>query len=342
MPQLRPVGDRDDETRVTSAVAIAWSSAIADADWLEARLAVPMGSTATSIVPGGFDAYLRILHPAEVAGEGETAGARRVRWSEVASWTGMALADDARFHSVALPPEEPGSSGHPVCYPPGRGGLTEADCAALVRIVRAHTADPDECRFCLWEGYAWQGRQSHPIPREVLDGPRVHLPMRDYVLYRGPIEAAGALAEPAFQTPNIWWAADRSWCVASELDLPWTYVGGSRRLIENLLSSPDLEALPAGPDDPVWRIEGWVSRWVREGLNALMSGGHCEIVTTRGVVSAWFERPGLSPGALGVTAETDDGRRAGRRTQIEHGTEERIRRLLALHLTMNVVDLVEG
>jgi hypothetical protein len=341
-PALRPSGHRDDESRVNSAVAIAWSSAIEDADWLEENLALPMGSTVTSIVPAGFERYVRVLHPAEVPAPGDSGEARRVRWSEVASWAGMPLEDNARFHSVALPPEEPEGTVHPVCYPPGRGGLTEPDCRALVGILRAHTAEPGDCRFCLWEGYAWQGRQSHRIPQEVLDGPRVHLPMRDYVLYRGPVEAAGALAEPAFQTPNIWWPADRSWCVASEIDLPWTYVGGSRRLVEDILGCPDLETLPAGPDDPVWRIEGWVARWVSQGVNALMSGGHCRIFTTRGVVSAWFDRPGLSPGALGVTAETTDGRRAGRRTQIEHSTEERIRRLLALHLTMNVVDLVEG
>jgi hypothetical protein len=336
------LGHRDDESRVHSAVAIAWSNAVADADWLEARLAVPMGSTVTSIVPEGFEAYLRILHPAEVPGCGDAGEPRRVRWSEVASWTGMSLGNDARFHSVALPPEAREPSDHPVCYPPGRGGLTEADCAALVPILRANSTDPDDCRFCLWEGYAWQGRQSYPIPRHVLDGPRVHLPMRDYVLYQGPVEAAGALTEPAFQTPNMWWPADHSWCIASEIDLPWTYLGGPRRLVEDVLACPDLETLPAGADDRVWRIEGWVARWASEGVNALMAGGHCQIVTTRGVVSAWFERPGLSPGALGVTAETNDGRRAGRRTQIEHSTDERIRRLLTLHLTMNVVDLVEG
>jgi hypothetical protein len=339
---LRAEGDHDDVTVMRSDVGIAWSTAVADADWLEGRLTQPMGSTVTSIVPGGFQAYLRILHPAEVAPAGDGGETRIVRWAEVASWTGMRLQADAQFHSVALPPEEAEGARIPLCYPPARGGLSEADCRALSAILRTGTDEPDDCRFCLWEGYTWQGRQAQSIPPEVLDGPRVHLPMRDYVLYRGAVEAAAALTEPAFQTPNIWWPADRSWCVASEIDLPWTYVGGCHRLIDGLLECEELETLPAGPDDRVWRVESWVARWVNEGVNALMRDGHCQIVTTRGVVSGWFQRPGLSPGALGITAETTDGRRAGRRTQLEPSTDERVRRVLALHLTMSVVDLVEG
>jgi hypothetical protein len=45
--------------------------------------------------------------------------------------------------------------------------------------------------------------------------------------------------------PNLWWPDDRSWCVASEIDFPYTYVGGSSKLIEEILAHPLLEALPA-------------------------------------------------------------------------------------------------
>jgi hypothetical protein len=48
--------------------------------------------------------------------------------------------------------------------------------------------------------------------------------------------------------PNIWWPDDRAWCVASEIDLPYTYVGGEQGLIEEILTHPALEALPARLD----------------------------------------------------------------------------------------------
>ena len=37
---------------------------------------------------------------------------------------------------------------------------------------------------------------------------------------------------------------DRAWCVATDIDLFDTYVGGSRECIEAILNNPELEALP--------------------------------------------------------------------------------------------------
>jgi hypothetical protein len=39
--------------------------------------------------------------------------------------------------------------------------------------------------------------------------------------------------------------------VGSEIDFPYTYVGGSKALIDDLLRHPDLEALPATVEDGV-------------------------------------------------------------------------------------------
>ena len=44
-------------------------------------------------------------------------------------------------------------------------------------------------------------------------------------------------------SPSIWWPEDRAWCVATDIDLFDTYVGGSEECIEAVLSNPDLEAL---------------------------------------------------------------------------------------------------
>lgn len=70
------------------------------------------------------------------------------------------------------------------------------------------------------------------------------LPHRKYLLYRAPLDAVGADLNPPFdQSPNLWWPDDLSWVVATEVDLAWTYVGGTRRLVDRLLADVRLEVL---------------------------------------------------------------------------------------------------
>ena len=141
----------------------------------------------------------------------------------------------------------------------------------------------------LWEGWGWiEGSPSvgvivtsgeapdAPIevppafPPEILDGPRVSLPGRDYILFEGPLSAAselgsrsGELLSAAYpeldfdpeafepQSPNLFWPQDRSWCVATEIDLDSTYVGGSQALVEALLADPRFEAMPVELGDRI-------------------------------------------------------------------------------------------
>lgn len=78
------------------------------------------------------------------------------------------------------------------------------------------------------------------------------MPAKDdsYFLLRAPLEAIGAgelLVGPPVRDvgPSIWWPDDLAWCVATEVDFRWTYVGGTRACIDNVLANPRLEALPA-------------------------------------------------------------------------------------------------
>jgi hypothetical protein len=68
----------------------------------------------------------------------------------------------------------------------------------------------------------------------------------------GPLDAVGEIGasthwqgkswfEP--ESPNLWWPDDRAWCVATEIDLDSTYVGGSATMIRELLSDSRFEAL---------------------------------------------------------------------------------------------------
>ena len=81
---------------------------------------------------------------------------------------------------------------------------------------------------------------------------RVKAPGRDYLLFRGPLDAVMSFLhrDDGFwgYSPNMWWPADRAWCVATDIDLFDTYVGGSTECIEAVLGNPDLEALPTTLD----------------------------------------------------------------------------------------------
>ena len=71
---------------------------------------------------------------------------------------------------------------------------------------------------------------------------------RSYLLFRGPLDAIDSFLEPAFhafaQSPNIWWPIDRAWCVATEIDLSDSFIGGSEECIQRILARPDLETFP--------------------------------------------------------------------------------------------------
>lgn len=85
------------------------------------------------------------------------------------------------------------------------------------------------------------------------DAPKVTIPHRAYYLFRGPLEAVPAFATAGtpWVAPNLWWPDDRSWCVATDIDLDSTYVGGTRECIDALLSGPALEVFPSQIDDRI-------------------------------------------------------------------------------------------
>jgi hypothetical protein len=335
-----------------------WSSDVHQADWIAPRLAPWDEHTITIVVPAGFEAYARVLHPVETPDPGD----RLVRWADVAAWSGMPLRQDAQFHSIALPPTAPGEPPPYDSQGPQVGSLYRPDAEVLAAIVRDWTATPQDCWFCVWDGFGWgtaitfaalteTGQpsefvgepRSDPVPGQVRDGPRVHLPHRDYFLYSGPAAAVAALAsldDTCGQCPNLWWPADRAWCVASEIDLPWTYVGGPRGLIDAVLADDRIEALPAAPDDPVSHVEDWVTAWTDELADGLMAHGAASLSTPRGSVEAWLRRPhGIRSGELRIEVSGNGGGSGGSVRPGLRGDDEALRREVHDYLTFALLDL---
>jgi hypothetical protein len=209
------------------------SEAIENADWIGPRLHPFAAYDVGSVVPTGFDAYARILHPAFTR-------EKEVRWAEVATWGGKVIHPEVQFHALvqSLPPHELGTE--PFVYPPANGVLPESQVQVLADLLSRHTNTPSECWFCLWVGYGYF--ESKQAARRVIPNPQ-----RSYFLFRGSTDEAAGWQDG----PNIWWPDDRTWCVASEIDLPYTYVGGSKELIEEILERPGLEALPSEVSDGI-------------------------------------------------------------------------------------------
>lgn len=120
------------------------------------------------------------------------------------------------------------------------------------QLLNATTHDPFNAVF---QQPSWQ---DGILSREISEGPRLELPARSHVVFRGdlatfrspdwildvpwrdrPMEAQGFPASAL--SPTLMWPDDRSWVLASEIDFDSTVVGGSRDLINRLLATPDLE-----------------------------------------------------------------------------------------------------
>jgi hypothetical protein len=234
-----------------------WPGEVGAAAWIVDRLH-PFARDLGSVLPEGFAAYARLLHPASRAESGRHV---RVTWAELAAQAGVTLHATTRFEELER------TAASQAIKPPEVGTLDERALRALVERLAASTATPQSCWLGWWEGYGWM--QGPPALAELLApgspvgaterfpppapvGPRVEVPGRSLVLYRGDIgDAAAFCRPPASQSPNLWWPDDHAWCVASEIDFRSTYLGGSRELIDRVRDDEHLEAIPARLADQV-------------------------------------------------------------------------------------------
>lgn len=241
---------------VTGGRLVSWVADVSPASWIASRLR-PTLENVGSIIPGGYEAYGRLFHPVE-----QRTGENR-RWSDVARDNGRIVHPEMQFHMINRPVGTPAPSSCDRGDGPEWRSLPLEERRVLVEHLRDHTTIPAQCWFCVWEGFGGIDDQGVAA--------RVRLLHRDYLLRRGPIEAAMAPTPhrpgPGFslvalaatgteppalpevfwedQSPNLWWPEDRAWFVATEIDYAWTYVGGSSQLIEGLLADDRLEVLPA-------------------------------------------------------------------------------------------------
>jgi hypothetical protein len=212
------------------------------ADWVVAGLR-GFAESVLSIVPAGFPAYVRIFHPAKRRYGDQLAN---VRWSEIAA------ANSRQYHAAMQLTSLAGSF---ESYTDGQLGVFEAApeigslpielTEPLSMLLAEHTRTPDKAWFAFWEGFGG-------IPGEIAAAPRFETAGRKYHLLTGSVAAArDGATEPWQQSANLWWAGDRAWCVATEIDLDTTYVGCNERTAAAIVGHAGLEALKVDPTSGV-------------------------------------------------------------------------------------------
>jgi hypothetical protein len=218
---------------------------VSSADWIVENVR-DFGKGVGSLVPVTFDGYARILHPASSDAAG--GGTVDVAWSQVAAANGriahaamewVAITGDWKFERNA---GQPGVWDHA----PSIGSLPPRLAESLADVLAGFTTTPSECWFGVWEGYG-----NAPFRLETL--PLIAMPQRKMALLRGPLRAAGTAFSGSGwpESASLWWPDDRTWCVATDIDLMSTYVGGSTRCITALLADGRLEAFRVSPDQTV-------------------------------------------------------------------------------------------
>lgn len=245
------------------------------AKWIAERLH-PFAQDAGAIIPPGFDAYARIFHPA-MRHVGEAL--LPVTWREIADANLRVHHPEMQFGALVTRVGTPGGlydrDPQPGLFDgwPQTGSLPLDLARALVDVLGDHTTAGDRCWFAAWEGWGdlrdgsaallTIGGSPDDAPtilppgtyrEKPSDRPTFKLPHRGYYLARGPLAAALETVYGVtwgYHSASIWWPEDHAWCVATEVDFDWTYVGGSRECIAAILSRPDLEALPARLSDGV-------------------------------------------------------------------------------------------
>jgi hypothetical protein len=250
---------------------------VAGTEWIDERLDQSRESRLTVgfIVPSGFEAYARLLHPAR-----RLLGSNReqrvvLRWAEIAKVRRKTMHPEVDLHALIDNANEWDydhwkaiSTGEGEWFPPPEA-LEETEALALLSILRGAKSSTDNAWFMLWNGYGDLRPDTPDIPvgtiHRVDDPPDVPAGLeggiwafRHYYVFRGPLDALSTWFRWRDEAPNYFWPDNRSWIVATEIDGFSTYVGAPKERIDLILSSPFFEAVPCelthrfdGIGDPV-------------------------------------------------------------------------------------------
>lgn len=196
---------------------------------------------------------------------------------EPCSWATAAQAFGTHMHPQAQYPlltkqdphnTEPKVAPDGWCYSgPKTGSLVAPVLGVLASVLALHTTTPDSGVAAVWEGYGRlidSGREPKEpgtgvLPKQIATGPRLSLDggAWKYFLFGAGasdfVDGSWASRAPwngthFEQSPTYLWPDDRAWTLHTNVDMDSSIIGGSQELIDQLLQTPGIEALPLPAD----------------------------------------------------------------------------------------------
>ena len=284
-------------------MAFETASSGTDAEWLSSALRRGQWTRVSAVIPSGFEAYAVLRHPAYrcVSTRKNLVDIRSGKYkrSETIGWSEVAKSDLPVVYGRTSYEESVDSVIRGTQYrrlPDGKwvrdilaiGGLSqvvqdgdewiegpEEGCLepelarSLQRILAQFTVSSDPCWFGIWEGFGF-------LSDSQRQAPMISTKHRSWLLFRAPLAAMDQSFFPdcsGHYPANLVWPEDRSWCVATEIDLEATYVCGSEELIAAVLGDPSLESERVSIDDPLAMLRNLLQPVVEKPPDASMREG---------------------------------------------------------------------
>ncbi len=210
------------------------SSDTEQAGWLSRSVDASRRCTVLSLVPPVFEHYVRVLYPAER--EVSVSHSESVSWADAAREAGGVAHADMQW--MPLTDSTPPSRQTWTFGPPRIDGVTDDLIASLAEALAPHTGQPAVCWFAIWEG-------NTAIADLTSNHPLVNIAGLNYLLLHGSIDRASQSLRGL--RPNLWWPADRSWCVATHFDFDSAFVGCSPTACDDLITNESLEVWEVSP-----------------------------------------------------------------------------------------------
>ncbi|MHA7207750.1 hypothetical protein [Arthrobacter sp. MDT1-65] len=183
------------------------------------------GNLVTSVVPPGYQRYVRVLNPVDL-GNGSV-----LRWSDIVERSGLETSPWMQWDELksrpdaALPDDE---------AQPAMGNPHPSLAKALIRELHV---DDRRHYFASWTGYAEE--DARPT---VMFSPYG----REMVLYSGTlIDEQGGPVVPVTMTgrvPMYWWPGNLRWCVGQDVYARSLIVGCDLATAGRLLTAPGLDS----------------------------------------------------------------------------------------------------
>lgn len=213
--------------------------AVQAASFLTERL-TDFASSVVSIVPEGYNTYLRILHPATKKG----VPSHLMSWTEIGHGLEYEVNGSTQWETLVNLPHA--SKIMSEIEHPQEGTLPLNVAEALRNVLSLYSSTTNQaCYYGVWIGFGC-------LTSEVTRGPLFEIPERQFHLLEGSLELlTKSCSNDIYQSVNLCWPTTNEWCIATEIDFNSTYIACDDKLAKLMLSNSELEIFRVSQTDKV-------------------------------------------------------------------------------------------